>query len=190
MANPGMPMSMRRRPIVVVGLVLWMGSLAQADPAATSQPGAAVVDPALQKAVDAGVNFIVSKQNRDGWLCDVEQERTAITSLALMALKSSGVQMSQPTAAGTAMRKAMAWVLQEGRLRPDGYFGNDGSCMYTHGVTTLMLGQMSGGGADEQQNALIKSRLTKAVDLILRRRKKTMAADGATRPLPRTRIFA
>jgi hypothetical protein len=162
---------MRRPQIVVAVLLFSICSIAQADPAATSQPAAAGLDPAVQKAVDSGVNFIISKQNRDGSLCDIDQERTAITSLVIMALKSNGVQMSQQTAPGAAMRKAMAWLLQDARLRPDGYFGNDGSWMYTHGVTTLMLGQMSGAGADEQQNAVIKNRLTKAVDLILEAQK-------------------
>src|SRR5208282_2080307 len=101
----------------------------------------------------------------DGALCDGEGEQTAATALAVMALKSAGVQMSQHTHEATVLRKAMTWMLQDGRLRPDGYFGKeDAKWMYTHGITTLMLAQMLHSGADEKQNALIQVRLHQAVD--------------------------
>jgi prenyltransferase beta subunit len=166
---------MRRLISVVAVLLLLSCSIARADPAPTSQPAAAALDPAIPKSVDAAVKFIVSRQNKDGALCDTDNEQTAITALSIMAIKSTGTQVSQHTDAANAMRKAMTWMLQDARLRPDGYFGNDGSWMYTHGVVTLMLAQMSGSGADQNQNALIKNRLTKAVDLILEAQKTNQA---------------
>src|SRR3989442_6750 len=49
------------------------------------------------------------------------------------------------------------------------YYGEkDGSRMYGHGIITLMLSEMIGMGVDADMDKLIRQRLQKAVDLILR----------------------
>jgi len=168
--------------VIAAVLLLSISSIACAGSPTSGPTTAPTLNPAVQKAVDGGVKYILSKQNKDDSLCDGDQEHTAITSLAIMALKSYGVQMSEQTTAAAAMRKAMDWILQDARLRPDGYFGTDGEEMYTHGVTTLMLGQMSGAGADAEQNALIKTRLIKAVDLIRAAQKNNPLGAWRYRP--------
>ena len=51
------------------------------------------------------------------------------------------------------MKKALAYVLRPEVQEKDGYFGqSDGSRMYGHGITTLMLSEMLGMGADAAQD--------------------------------------
>ena len=55
---------------------------------------------------------------------------------------------------------------------PDGYLGaKDGSRMYGHGITTLMLAEMLGMGSDAAQDELIRTKCRKAVELIIRSQK-------------------
>lgn len=59
---------------------------------------------------------------------------------ALLALAAAGHQPDYPTAEGRAMKRALAAILQPQNQDKDGYFGGgDGSRMYGHGITTLLL---------------------------------------------------
>jgi hypothetical protein len=70
------------------------------------------------------------------------------------------------------MRKALGFVLRPEAQEKDGYFGqNDGSRMYGHGITTLMLSEMLGMGADAAQDEVIRNKCRLAIDLILRSQK-------------------
>ena len=118
-------------------------------------------------AVDKAVSFLVSQQRPDGAITDQKHE-TTMTSLAIMAMASVGVQPVDPDHRGQAMRKALTYVLQEDRQNKEGYFGqHDGSRMYGHGITTLMLTEMLGMGVDPEQDRQIHERCQKAIDLIL-----------------------
>ena len=67
------------------------------------------------------------------------------------------------------MRRALAFLLADERQEPDGYFGaRDGSRMYGHGITTLLLGEVLGMSGDDAQDARVRAKLTAAVGLILR----------------------
>ena len=79
-----------------------------------------------------------------------------------------------PPAKARPCRKALDYVLQPDSQTPEGYFGaKDGSRMYGHGITTLMLAEMLGMGADANQDELIRTRCRHAVELILRAQKVT-----------------
>ena len=94
-----------------------------------------------------------------------------MTSLALMSMAAVGNQPNDPTPEGRTMRRGLAYVLREDRQMADGYFGEaDASRMYGHGITTLLLTELLGMGQDREQDALIRARAQKAVDLILRAR--------------------
>jgi hypothetical protein len=97
--------------------------------------------------------------------------QTAMTSLSLLALASLGHQPSDQTPEGQAMRKALTFVLSDKCQDDDGYFGIDGSKMYGHGITTLMLSEMLGMGTDTAQDESIRQKCRKAIDLILRAQK-------------------
>jgi len=126
------------------------------------------VDESLKKA---GA-FILTQQQGDGGIHNKMRNETAMTSLAILALAALGHQPADPTPEGKCMKKALDFVLRPEAQEKDGYFGqNDGSRMYGHGITTLMLSEMLGMGADETQDTLMREKLGRAVDLILRAQK-------------------
>jgi len=135
---------------------------------AIASAGAAVPG-GTEAAVDKGIAFLLSKQRPDGAIVAGERNETAMTSLAILALASAGHQPIDPAPEGEAMRRALGFVLQADRQEPNGYFGQkDGSRMYGHGITTLMLAEMLGMGVDREQDRLLRERCAKAIALILR----------------------
>jgi hypothetical protein len=129
------------------------------------------VDAALHRAAQ----YLISQQDpATGYIRDKGRDKneTTMTSLAILALTSLGHQPADATTEGTALRKALSFVLRKEAQEGDGYFGaKDGSRMYGHGITTLMLAEMLGMGADAEQDALIRERCQKAIELILRAQK-------------------
>jgi hypothetical protein len=127
------------------------------------------VDATVQRAI----KYLISKQRADGAIVE-HQNETTMTSLAIMAMASAGTTAAENSPRGTAMRKALNFVLTGDRQDKDGYYGNrDGSRMYGHGITSLMLTEMLGMGADADQDALIYARCQKAINLILSAQKQS-----------------
>ena len=156
--------------ILVMGL-LWGGlhpMFAAEEPAPRDQ---ATVD----KAVARGISYLVSRQHTNGVIVlsppPAEQYPHAMTSLSIMAMVAVGHQPTDDTPTGHALRKALDYMLDPKRQDATGYFGGDGSSMYGHGITTLMLAEMVGMGADAHEDALIRERCQKGVDLIVRAQK-------------------
>ena len=127
------------------------------------------VDEALANAT----RYLLAAQDpATGGIHNKMRHETAMTSLSLLALASCGHQPSDPTAEGQAMKKALGFVLRPEAQDKDGYFGQaDGSRMYGHGITTLMLSEMLGMGADAAQDDLIREKCRRALDLIMRSQK-------------------
>lgn len=141
---------------------------------------------ATDEAIGKAITFLRAQQRPDGAIVDRRNE-TAMTSLAIMAMASVGIQPSDPTPEGTSMRRALAFVLDEKRQDEQGYFGgSDGSRMYGHGITTLMLTEMLGMGVDAEQDRAIRERCQKAIDLILaaQQRRKPVPYRGGWRYTP------
>ncbi len=131
---------------------------------------------AVDKEDDAlakGAQFLVSQQNADtGAISQKGRNETAMTSLSVLALASLGNQPTDHSPEGVAMKKGIAYILKPDVQQADGYFGQkDGSRMYGHGITTLMLNEMLGMGADSEQDDLIREKARKGVQLILRAQK-------------------
>ncbi len=134
------------------------------------------VDRALERAID----FLLKLQQPDGSIFDSRSARpprvgrnsTAMTSLAVLAIASVGHQAGDDSPEGRALLKALNCVLDPRRIQElDGsvYFGGrDGSRMYGHGITTLMLAELLGMGVDREQDRRIRERLEPALRLILR----------------------
>ncbi|MEZ6087976.1 MAG: prenyltransferase/squalene oxidase repeat-containing protein [Pirellulaceae bacterium] len=121
----------------------------------------------IDRAVDKAVGFLISKQRDDGAITDRSHDVT-MTSLSIMAFASVGHLPGDPTPAGEAASKALSFVLKDGQQDDEGYFGrHDGSRMYGHGITTLMLTEMLGMGVDQEQDQKIHDQCQKAIDLIL-----------------------
>src|SRR5438045_668012 len=144
---------------VLIAAVLGGSSLAQES----AKPPSDKVDLAIGRAVD----FLVSIQDKDGAISDVNHNQTAMTSLAIMAMAAVGHQPSDETKQGAAMKKALSYVLRPDRQEVQGYFGGrDGSRMYGHGITTLMLSEMLGMGVDAQMDQVIRDRCRLEVEMI------------------------
>jgi hypothetical protein len=137
-------------------------------------------------AVDRAIAWLLSRQKEDGSIED-KGHSTAMTSLAIMAMASVGVQPADPTPEGAALNRALDYVLQDDRVDANGYFGNkDGSRMYGHGIITLMLTELHGMGATEEQDQKIHARCQQAIDVILsgQRVKKSIHLRGGWRYNP------
>lgn len=151
---------------------------------ASSAMSADKVDDALLKASQ----FLLSQQDQTtGAISQKGRNETAMTSLSLLALASLGHQPADPTPEGKAMQKGLAFILRPDLQQPDGYFGQkDNSRMYGHGITTLMLSEMLGMGANAEQDDLIREKCRKAVQLILRAQRvsKTEHSRGGWRYTP------
>lgn len=123
---------------------------------------------ATDDAIDSAIDFLVTKQRDNGAIYD-SSHQIAMTSLAIMAMAAVGEQPDRDTRRGIVMSKAINFVLDERHQDKFGYFGRrDGSRMYGHGITTLMLTEMLGMGSDVAQNARIHAALEKALALILK----------------------
>jgi hypothetical protein len=124
----------------------------------------------VDQAVARALKYFVAAQNpAEGWISDTGANRTAMTSLAILALAATGHQPGDDTAEGQCMKKALTFVLKAENQDPQGFLGGrDGSRMYGHGIVTLMLSEMVGMGVDAQMDQLLRERCKKAVDLVLR----------------------
>ncbi|MCA9125854.1 MAG: terpene cyclase/mutase family protein [Planctomycetales bacterium] len=157
-------------------LYLWIGGPPSTLSTALAQNQAAAIANDENLAIQRACEFLLSKQRIDGAVVD-QQYDTTMTSLAIMAMASVGNLPTSPGRQGEAVRRALDFVLQADRQEPNGYFGNrDGSRMYGHGITTLMLTEMLGMGADQQQDDRILAACQKAIDLILSAQQQTKAS--------------
>jgi len=178
----------------IVGVLALNGSAtAQNHPGNSAAQTSAATDSAsaFQKdqtdiAVDKAIAFLLSQQRPDGAIADARHEN-AMTSLAIMAMASVGIQPIDPGREGQAMQKALSFILRDDRQDEHGYFGgSDGSRMYGHGITTLMLTEMLGMGVEAEQDRIIHERCQKAIDLILsaQKRRKPIPYQGGWRYSP------
>jgi hypothetical protein len=149
-------------PLAALGLVLGAAQENSSPPAGGRVEG-------TDSAVARAVGFLTSLQDREGAIADRGHNQTAMTALAVLAMAAVGHQPTDETREGTAMRRALEFVLRPDRQDPQGYFGaRDGSRMYGHGIVTLMLAEMLGMGVDAQQDQALRERARRAVELILR----------------------
>lgn len=126
----------------------------------------------VDAAMERGIGYLMGEQFASGEIAGAinegqrHQNLTAMTSLSIMAMAAAGHQPADATPQGKAMRNGLEFVLRPEALYRGHYFGNDGSRMYGHGITTLMLAEMLGMGVDDRQDRRIRSRLKSAVKLI------------------------
>lgn len=174
----------------------WLASVATSAIAASSgklagaQEGESLyVADEIDRAVRRATDYLLETQRDDGAIADRGHE-IAMTSLAIMSMASVGTQPSKLSDRGRAMEKAINFVLKEKHQDAQGYFGGrDGSRMYGHGITTLMLTEMLGMGATPEQNERIHRALVKAIELILaaQRVSKSEKLRGGWRYTPTSR---
>lgn len=121
----------------------------------------------VDRAVKRGVESLSEQQRDDGAIADRGHE-VAMTSLAIMSMAAIGTEPGEATERGRAMSRAIEFVLQDKHQTAQGYLGGrDGSRMYGHGITTLMLTEILGMGATIEQNERIHKMLVSAIKCII-----------------------
>jgi len=160
--------------------LLVAGSFFVTAPAAAQQ--APDIDPAVreqtQQCIDRAVQYLMSQAQGDGSIGRDQQNRNALTSLTIMSLVAVGHQPTDHTPEGKLLRDGLNFILRDDRQSDEGYYGwSDGSRMYGHGITTLMLCEMLGMGIDDEQDALLLARAQRAIDLILRAQRVSKRED-------------
>src|SRR4051794_694265 len=110
--------------------------------------GHAAVAAPIDDALGRAAQFILGQQDEKGAIWERKphlRNQTAMTALSILALTAMGHQPGDPTPEGLAVRKGLTYVLGDDGQDAQGYFGGkDGSRMYGHGITTLMLAEMLG----------------------------------------------
>ena len=148
-------------------LVLLLTScLFMAAPVMARQDGAPELTVEATRAIDKGLKYLLSTQNKDGsWDSNGEGGHSVgITSLALMAFMSKA-HFPGFGPHGDELNQGMKWLLKEAKKHPDGYLG---TVMYEHGLATLALSEMWGMCRDADDDDEIQKALEKAVEVILR----------------------
>ncbi|MFK8115189.1 MAG: prenyltransferase/squalene oxidase repeat-containing protein [Rubripirellula sp.] len=143
----------------------------------------------IDRSIQAGIKHLIKTQRPDGGITDRGHE-VAMTSLAIMAMAAVGTEPTKHSATGRAMIKAIDFVLDPSHQTIEGYLGaRDGSRMYGHGITTLMLTEILGMGETPEQNEKIHHTLEDAIKLILAAQKisKSDKLQGGWRYTPDSR---
>ena len=143
----------------------------------------------IDRAVEAGIRYIVSQQKPDGSFSGSFGKSAAIPALAGMAILSKGhLPGTEPY--GETLLKCLDYVLTTPDLRFDakfrGYMGaKDNGRMYAHSIATLFLAEMS-GMVDSVRQAKIDAVLPLAVKVILdaQNQKKSPEHFGGWRYTP------
>lgn len=114
-----------------------------------------------RKATARGLAWLASQQNSDGsWSEARYPHNPAITSFALLAFLSQGHLPNQGPY-GKEIARGVRYLIS--CARDDGYLiGSRGGNMYSHGMATLVLGEVYGLTNDKQIRPVLK----KAVELI------------------------
>jgi hypothetical protein len=139
-------------------------------------------DQPRDKAIRRGLEFLRKSQRADG-LCG-EKFPVANTSLAIMAHFAAGHTLEDPQF-GASLRRALSAVLT--RQDDTGYFGqSDGSNMYGHGITALMLAEAIGMTRDDDLEEKMHRALERALRVTINaaQRKKKQGAEGGWRYSP------
>lgn len=155
-------------PFLLLALPVW----AQDSGAGTPKRHGVEHDPAVRKAIGAGLAWLARVQAPSGaWICKIgyklndgyygrDGEHVGVTSIACMAFMANG---SLPDRGPYArqVRSGLDFVLRSVR-EEDGYITANGSRMYSHAFATLFLAHAYG----TTQRADVRTKLRRAVKLL------------------------
>lgn len=129
------------------------------------------VTPAARTAIEAGLVYLASTQNRDGsWRTNgaTGGYPTAMTALAGLAMLASG---STPTQGPYAANVSGALTYLLNGVRRDGLIAQveeESHCMHGHGFALLFLAQVYGMEENPARHAQLRLALQRAVELTAR----------------------
>mgnify|MGYP001225466325 CR=1 FL=1 len=154
-------------PRKILSVALCLALLApSAAPADTGAQGAGKYAKQVDESVDRALEYLVASQESNGAMKDASHGVTGITSLAVMAFLAKGYTPGQGKY-GEVINKGIDFVLsqqQKNGLLLAG--GKAQGAMYCHGISTLMLSEVS-GMVDPARQERIDEALAKALKLIL-----------------------
>ncbi len=140
------------------------------SPLARGQAGPPRVSSAASdRAVRRALEYLKSTQKPDGgWESGGFGKATSITSLSVMAFLAAGHVPGEPGPYREAVEKGIRYVLAH--QKPNGLLTSNTSHgpMYCHGISTLMLAEVTGMSSDPELAEQCRSALARAVDLILK----------------------
>ena len=127
----------------------------------------------IDRSVDRGIEWLVDHQSADGTYPGPQLERTAITSLAAMAMISRGhVPGIGPE--GEAINRSIDFVCKTQKTngllcsRSEDFIGHSGNAMgviYAHGISGLFLGEVYGMTSGERSER-VKVAIKRALDFM------------------------
>jgi len=161
----------------LLAALLWLGCCASVAVAADLSDAEILkiltTDPPRDKAIRRGLEFVRRAQRANGLFGD--KFATANSSLAVMAHFAAGHTLEDQQH-GALLRRGVSAVLAQ--QDEDGYFGKkDGSNMYGHGITALMLAEAIGMTRDDELEERMHRALQRAV-------KVTVNAARVKKPAP------
>jgi squalene cyclase len=142
--------------LVAAGVAPCLGAEARPD----DKVRLAELSPQAEQAIERGLRFLASHQNRDGSWGD--RHPAAITALSLMAFMLKG-HFPRRGPHGAMLERGLGFMLRRSE-RGAGYLGGHNYGMYEHGLGTLAFSEVW-GMSDRKE---IRDALKRAVDVILR----------------------
>ena len=138
------------------------------DSTATGEAEAPELTEEAEKAIERGLKFLISSQNKDGsWTSDPEKGggyAIAGTSLGLMAFMVEG-HFPGFGPYGAALDRAKDYLLKRSKESPTGAMGVK---MYEIGLYTIAMSELWGMTSDPEDNKEIQMALESVVEIILR----------------------
>ena len=181
----------RAGPLPCMGIIAFavacssVAALAQNDaadapgspPDSAAQTGAAVdavletdhlgqlIDGPARQAIDRGLAYLAASINDNGsW---GSKNPRANTATALLAFAADGhLPGSRSGSHGDVIDAGIAYLVNVGRQQ-DGFLGERGRGMYSHGLATLALAQLRGEITADERSAAIDRALRQAVEVIV-----------------------
>jgi len=151
-------------------LLLLLISPAAAQKADPEKTAAEMINPAAEKAIDQGLEWLSGRQNNDGSFgLGAHRDNAAICALCGMAFMSGG---STPGRGPYGRQVALAVEYLLANAQPSGFIVeptltsiNHG--MYSHGFATLFLAECYGMSNGMSKRAEFRDKLSRAVKLIV-----------------------
>lgn len=123
-------------------------------------------DKEVDDAVVKALRYLARRQQPSGaWVVDSMGESTSTTSLAVMAFMAAG-HMPGEGPYGEAINRGVQYVIEHQDTSGMLIDRRGHGPMYDHGISTLMLAEVS-GMVPERQSAAVRKALERAVKLIL-----------------------
>lgn len=144
-------------------------------------------DPRIDKSIHRALELLKTSQHADGsWDSGHFGKATSITSLCVLAYLACGHIPGETGPFGTTIERGIRFVLAH--QRPNGLIVANtlNGPMYCHGISTLMLAEVTGMATDAKLSSDCREALSRAVALILQaqNRKKDENHSGGWRYQP------